>query len=85
MYIHILFLNQNCNKKKVANVVPLLSACILFVGVFLFASLKGRKVGQRPLRTRVQTHIVRYAASSEQIMALDTVRATLKMAVYGAV
>ena len=66
-------------------VSPFKSWLVSCLSGVLFASLKGRKVGPRPLRTRVQTHIVRYAASSEQIMALDTVRATLKMAVYGAV
>ena len=49
------------------NALSLWSVCILFV-VSLFASLKGRKVGQSPLTTRVQTHIVRYATASEQIM-----------------
>ena len=54
---------------RLANVVPPLIVVQYLVcrGVSICESER-RKVGQGPLRTRVQTHIVRYAAG-KQIMA----------------
>ena len=62
-YLNVHFKSQLQKKRG-----PILVGLYLVCWVFLFASLKGRKVGQRPLTTRVQTHIVRYATASEQIM-----------------